>query len=170
MLKRNLYACPSHIKDKCYKTLVRPIVEYSSTVWDPTTKKCIDKIEMVQRRAARFVKGDYRTTSSVTKMMKQLQWQPLQQRRKAAKAVMMNKILKKEIEIPSDHLVTSNSSHRTRGHQQRLVVPRSRINSHIQSFFPSATRIWNGLPQEVVNCSGNSEMFRERVQRLGELC
>ena len=27
-LKRNLHSCPSTVKDKCYKSLVRPIMEY----------------------------------------------------------------------------------------------------------------------------------------------
>jgi hypothetical protein len=36
---------------------------------------------MVQRRAARFVTGDYRTTSSVTQMLEALQWTEFQQHR-----------------------------------------------------------------------------------------
>ena len=39
-----------------YKCLACTILEYSSSVWDPYTKLNIDKIEMVQRRSARFVK------------------------------------------------------------------------------------------------------------------
>jgi hypothetical protein len=35
------------------KTLVRPTIEYCSSVWSPHTKDAINKIEMVQRRAAR---------------------------------------------------------------------------------------------------------------------
>ncbi len=34
-LKPNLKHCPQEIKVQAYKTLVRPILEYSSTVWDP---------------------------------------------------------------------------------------------------------------------------------------
>ena len=44
--------------------LVRAIIEYASTVWDPHTQSNISQIEAVQRRAARFVKGDYRTSST----------------------------------------------------------------------------------------------------------
>jgi hypothetical protein len=36
-------------------TLIRSKVEYSSAVWDLYTKENIDKIEKVQRRAARYV-------------------------------------------------------------------------------------------------------------------
>jgi hypothetical protein len=33
---------------------MRPKLEYSSCVWDPHTKSNISKLEMVQRRAARY--------------------------------------------------------------------------------------------------------------------
>jgi hypothetical protein len=48
---------------------------------------------MVQRRAAHFVTGDYRTTSSVTQMLEALQWTELQQRRKRAKVIMLYRIV-----------------------------------------------------------------------------
>ena len=44
--------------------------------------KDINKLENIQRRSARFVKGDYRTTSSVTQMLQELGWQDLQSRRR----------------------------------------------------------------------------------------
>ena len=72
-LRRNISTFPSKIKEQCYRTMVRPIMEYACVVWDPITQKDTHKIEMVQRRAARFVYGDYRTTNSVTSMLNSLQ-------------------------------------------------------------------------------------------------
>jgi len=46
--------------------VIRPILEYPSTVWAPHTKSNMDKIESVQRRAARCVVADYDCSSSVT--------------------------------------------------------------------------------------------------------
>ena len=65
-LWRNLRSCPPYIKSSCYKSLVVPIIEYGSMVWDPHLHKDINKIENIQRRAARFVKNDYLWNSSVT--------------------------------------------------------------------------------------------------------
>ena len=32
--RRNLYACPQDVKEAAYKGLVRPVLEYSGSVWD----------------------------------------------------------------------------------------------------------------------------------------
>ena len=68
-------------------SLVRSILEYSSTVWDPYSKQNVNKKEMVQRIAARFVVGNYSYYASPTAMIKELGWQSLTERR--AKAAMM---------------------------------------------------------------------------------
>ena len=71
-LRRNLASCPKDIKAQSCLTLVRPIFDYSSTSWDPYTKNNIQKLEAVQRRAARLVIGDYRTISSPSQMIADL--------------------------------------------------------------------------------------------------
>ena len=58
-LRRNMNSCSRQVKAQCYTTLVRPNLEYAATVWDPYTKFNINKLEKCQRRAARFVNGDY---------------------------------------------------------------------------------------------------------------
>ena len=59
-VRRNLYSCPQHQKS-AYTALFRPLLEYSSSVRDPHTKTLVNKIEMVQRRAARSCHNDYKT-------------------------------------------------------------------------------------------------------------
>ena len=75
-LRRNLSTCPSEVKDTCYKTFVKPHVEYAATVKDPHLTENAMKVEAVQRRAARFLTGDYRTTSCITAMVDSLSWEP----------------------------------------------------------------------------------------------
>ena len=58
-LKRNLKECSSYAKEKACKALARPTVEYSSSVWDCYTGKNIVQVEMVLRRAARWVLSRY---------------------------------------------------------------------------------------------------------------
>ena len=47
-LQKNLRTCNRDIKLQCYKTYVRPIIEYASPVWDTNNKNVIQKVENVQ--------------------------------------------------------------------------------------------------------------------------
>ena len=66
-VRRNLRENSKSSKEKAYKMLVRPRVEYAASIWDPHTKDQTSSIEKIQRRAARVVSNDHRKTSSVTK-------------------------------------------------------------------------------------------------------
>ena len=57
-LSRNMKSCTNDSRDITYKTYVRPTVEYASTVWDPHTCRNTNKLEHVQRHAARYVTGN----------------------------------------------------------------------------------------------------------------
>ena len=80
-LKRNIRVHNKDLKSVAYKTLVRPQLEYASIVWFPHHDTDINKVEAVQRRAARWATRDYKYTTSVTAMLKDLNWRPLDQRR-----------------------------------------------------------------------------------------
>ena len=94
-------SCPARVKEACYKSMVRPVVEYCSVVWSPFTNTSINLVELVQHRAARFVTGDYGFMSSVTGMLNSLGWTSLEYRREISLVIMLFKILHNEISIPS---------------------------------------------------------------------
>ena len=72
-IRRNLGRCPTNIKRQAYLSLVRPHLEYASSVWDPHLQKHIYQIERVQRRAARFIKHEYsRDPGIVTSILQEL--------------------------------------------------------------------------------------------------
>ena len=71
-LKHNIKIHHEDLKATAYKTVVRPQLEYASSVWSPHTDTAIQQIEKVQRRAARWVKRDYSRTSRVTAMLQSL--------------------------------------------------------------------------------------------------
>ena len=83
-IKRNLKHCPESSRKTAYLALVRSTLEYSSVVWDPILVKDINKLEKVQRQAARFITGNYssRDQGCVTKMLQDLDLSSLQDRRK----------------------------------------------------------------------------------------
>ena len=100
-LKRNIRVHNKDLKSVAYKTLVMPQLEYASTVWYPHHDKDINKVEAVQRRAARWAIRDYKYTSSVTAMLKDLNLRPLDQRRIDSRLLMMYKVTYDLVAIPA---------------------------------------------------------------------
>ena len=70
-LRRNLYSCPPDVKEAAYKGLVRPVLEYGSSVWDLHTHGLQEELEKVQNRAARFVTGNYVFMPPTSKKLKE---------------------------------------------------------------------------------------------------
>ena len=62
-------------------TLIDPKCVTNPKDGDKTSHRLVDQLEMVQRRAARWVTGRYHNISSVSDMLRSLDWQSLEQRR-----------------------------------------------------------------------------------------
>ena len=138
---------------KHYNTIVRPHLEYSSSVWDPHTREKIHAIEMVQRRAACYVKRNYRNTSSVGDMQHmlndlRLNWQTLEIRRKNQRLTMMYKIHNNLVGI-DNFLEEKRRILPSHTHCYQYQVPVCTKDYHYYSFFPRATREWNKLSDAV---------------------
>ena len=161
-LRRNLRKCPQQLKEQAYKTYVRPVLEYSSTVWDPHTKELISQIEMVQRRAARFVMSDYSQQSSVASMLQQLHWQSLSERRAHSKVIMLYRIMNGLVAIPVAPPYLYPAPGGTRGHDLQLRQQHCRILAYQHSYFPSVVCLWNALPTTVVTAP-SAEVFKGRL-------
>ena len=58
-LRRNFKHCSRQVKSATYTTVVRPVLEYESPVWDPYRQADIKALEQVQRHAARYMYNDY---------------------------------------------------------------------------------------------------------------
>lgn len=127
-------------------------MEYAATVWDPYQQAQIQLLEGVQRRAARFVKGNYyvRTPGCVTSMMVDLQWEPLETRRLRSRLIMMYKIRNDLIDIPATSYLTPGDT-RTRGSKYRQ--PPTYKDVYKFSFFPRTIRDWNSLSDDVKEAS-----------------
>ena len=92
-LRSNLYSCPQEV---AYKGLVRPVLDYGSSVWDPPGVVLQEELESVQKRAARFMTGNYNyETGSMTGILGQLKWESLKKRRKDNRLILLYKGLKR---------------------------------------------------------------------------
>ncbi len=101
-LQHNTNSFPCKIKDSCYTTFVCPQLEYASTVWSPHTQRNINKVKVVHRRSARYVRKDYIMYNSVTTILQELELHTLEQRWSQARLTMFFKVVHGHIDIPAD--------------------------------------------------------------------
>ena len=140
-IKRNVQTNNQKVKETAYKTYVRPQLEYCAPIWHPWQDKLSYKVERVQRAAARYVLNDYNFTSSVTDMLKILNWQTLENRRIQNSLILLYKT--------KYHLVAIDHFYLTETRNLNFFVPYSRTNYHMNSFFPRTIRHWNSLPDSL---------------------
>ena len=137
--------------------MVRPILEYGSTVWDPHCNGLNDELENVQKRAARCVTRNYSyETGSVTGILKELKWETLQKRRKGKRLVLLYKGLKGKARIPADDLIPKNRRCRNQ-HALVFQIPTTSKDAYKKSSFPQTTRDWNVLPDSPISYAEMSD-------------
>ena len=129
--------------------MLRPQLEYCSSIWHPWQKSHSYKIERVQRAAARYVLNDYNFTSSVTQMIQTLNWQTLHHRRINSSLILLYKISNNLVAVDHHHLIPIKNLN--------FHVPFSRTLYHQNSFFPRTIRNWNSLPCNVKASTSLSE-------------
>ena len=166
VLRRNLQISSPTLKSIAYKSLVRPILEYSSAAWDPYTQHNIDKIEMVQRRAARYALNNYNRTSSVTDMLKELGWDTLELRRKRQRLSLMYMFQNDLAEINKQKYLAPKARTSRHLHKYSYKVPPSKTNYHKFSFFPRTIKDWNTLPINTVEAP-SLVSFKVRLEKSG---
>ena len=157
VVRRNLKNCPKPFKEQAYISLIRPILEYGCIIWDPSIKKDSDHLESIQRRAARFVSNDYSHQSSVTDMMKELNWRPLSERRRDHRLAFLHKVIFELIAVPQHQPQFNKRPQRHARNWMQIKQPFGYTDAYCKSFFPRTIRDWNYLPSNVVTCTTSDD-------------
>jgi len=152
-IRRNLHRCSKIIKQQMYIAFVRPQLEYACAVWDTHIKSDIQKLEMVQRRAARFVVNNYnRSEGTVTSILNELNWPSLQERRKNIRLAIMYKIHVNDIAIPIPDYIQRQATKSTRQyHPLKFRSVKVSTNVYKYSYFPHTVSEWNNLPSSALD-------------------
>lgn len=160
LFKRNFKHTTPRLKETLYFTNVRPILEYGCVCWDPFTNILKDKLERVQKRAARFVTGNYNFKVRGSELREALGWKLLSHRRKVFRIKFLYDIYKnktginKSLYLRQPHYVSSR-----RDNTMKIRGYNCRINTFKYSFFPNTISDWNLLPNEVFE----SENFQAAI-------
>ena len=125
-------------------------MEYASVVRDPHYQTQISILEKVQRRAARWVLSDYSYHSSVSTMLKQLNWLSLAKRRKQQRLNLFYQIMQGEIDLSLPEYYHFTTRHTRHHHPFHLVVPSTNTTMYMTSYFPRTIHEWNSLPPQLI--------------------
>ena len=144
-LRRNLKTTNPALREKAYKATVRPRLGYAAPPWDPHIQDDVSKNEMDQRRAARWVLGDYSLYSSVSVMLEKLSWRTLEQRCTDARLVLLYKIIYGYVAVPLPGYVTILTRISRTSHPLVYRQIPTRTDYYKCSFYPLTVVQWNHL-------------------------
>ena len=177
MIRRNLYFAPISVKNKAYLATVRPIIEYASMCWSPSSAQLIRKLEMVQHSAAKFVmncypkKGHY-DEFSVSNLIEKLGWVSLEKRREEAQLTMAFKIINNLVIINPNTLPKKTQQRPSRkcnetlvGNKHQLIEPDSRLDVTKNSFFLKVPSLWNKTITSKQAEAPNVESFKHYFRK-----
>ena len=184
-IRRNLHHSPKPTRRLAYIALVRSTLEYGSIIWDPFLHQDIDKMERVQRKAARFITRDYksREPGCMTRMLEDLDLPSLQQRRKEQRLAFFYKVVggsvpaippetfltpirnKRKIKAKTfDNCVAKNFVESAQlKNSNCFKVPETHSDAYKTSFFPKTISEWNQL-EDITISAPTVENFKKLLQ------
>ena len=161
-----MYHLPCNALECIYISFIRPILEYASPVFDNCSGRSRAMMETVQYKASLLVSGAMKT-SSQSKILSCLGWPSLEIRRKYQKLVLYYKMIHDTCPVHLRALIPRPNSERVNYplcniDGRSLVYARTSL--FINSFIPSSTRLWNGLPLKIRNCP-SVNTFKVQLKR-----
>ena len=161
-LHRHFHTASPRVLTQLYKSLVLPTVDYCSSLWDPHFSVHSNKLESVQKFAARLVTRNWR--GNYDELLLRLQWPTLSVRRRKQKVALCYRILNNCSIIPSSFFTPHPSPHLRHNHSLPLYYPPIRSTSHLSSFSVSVVPIWNCLPSDIA--AAPPSIFKQRLKLL----
>ena len=126
--------------------MVWSLLDYSCPVLDPYRQSDVDKLNKMQRVAARFVTNNYQRKSSVTTLIQDVGWTDPQTRRKNFRLTSLYTILNGLIAVPGSDLLTPSDERTRGGHKQVFKDIRACTTLGQNSFLYKTIPDWNHLP------------------------
>ena len=96
----------------------------------PNQKELIQKIQMFQGRAARYVSNRFRNTSSISSMLDALQWESLESRRTKIQLTLLFKIINDLVDIRADDYLASSTGRTRHSHSKKYRQISTRTDSY----------------------------------------
>ena len=109
-------------------------------------------LERVQTKAARFCLQNYNRTASIIDMLRELEWDTLEMRRKKNRLTPTYKLSHSLVDIKTEKFLVPNSETWTRwSHAFKYRIPKIRKDVFKFSFFLKSICEYSSLPSAIVN-------------------
>ena len=115
----------------------------------PHTYLDINKLESLQRRAARWVTCYYQYTFSMTTMLQDLNWRTLDQRHIDSRLVLLYKVTYNLVAIPVSDYLIQNTRPFSRNHPTSYRQITTLKVFYKYTFFPWTIIHWKALPHHI---------------------
>lgn len=145
-----------------YKSLIRSILDYGGSVYFPTTKKNIQLIENIQKRATKIV-PELKDLSYEERLIR-LKLPTLHYRRKRYDLIQLYKIVHGFEDIDPGKFLEFNDNC-TRGHIFKIQKPGCHKKLRLNAFPVRCINMWNSLSEEIVS-SDTVLKFKTRLDRF----
>ena len=132
-----------------YKSLVRPVLEYTAPVWNPYLVKDVLALERVKRRASRLALGQKRGEIEYEERLRKLKWLTLETLTISLFSWIVFDDLNKLNFDNSFEFTRCNSTQANPPH--KLYVKPAKCNLYKYSFFIRIVQDWNSLPGSIVD-------------------
>ena len=142
-----------------FKSLIRPILEYGNSVWQPYSKALCQEVEDVQRRSTKLLAS--LKDLPYPKRLAKLRLPSLEHRRKRGDLIELYKYVHNIYQCENPKFQV-NSNRITRGHSLRLEKGHHRLNLRGNYFTMRAINLWNDLPEEVASAP-SVNAFKSRL-------
>eukprot|EP00745_Piridium_sociabile_P043063 TRINITY_DN87471_c0_g3_i3.p1 TRINITY_DN87471_c0_g3~~TRINITY_DN87471_c0_g3_i3.p1 ORF type:complete len:950 (+),score=231.72 TRINITY_DN87471_c0_g3_i3:692-3541(+) len=142
-----------------YKSLVRPILEYGHTAWQPRHKTLCSELEDVQRRATKLIAP--LKEKPYPERLAALNLPSLEHRRLRGDMIDMYKYTH-GMYLTSRPQFNYFQGRDTRGHSLKLERSHCRLNIRSNFFVQRGTTTWNSLPNSVVTAP-SVNAFKNRL-------
>ena len=165
LLKSTVGSKNREIFSVLYRSLVRPLLEYASSVWSPYLVKDKLDVESIQRRASRIALGQKRRETSYEEGCELLGWSTLERRRKYFSLVeCYNTVFELNGLQCRNYFEFCNSNTRS-NNSYKIRMKSAKVNAFKYSFFVGIIKEWNNLLQHLLGNDININKFKYYLKK-----
>ena len=163
LLHRSLNQATPQARLAIYKSTIVPKLEYCASVWDPHQTTLIEELEKTQRFATKVISKNW--NSDTITLQANLKLQSLKVRRSKQRLKNCFNIINGYSCIPPNLFTPHPSPSPRNSHNQIILIPHAKTNSHKYSFFIGVIPHWNCLPQKLVDCK-TPQAFKSMLNKV----